>query len=180
MHFCCRTLNYLRKGYWKRCFANLFFPTPSMDSQLVGQPPLYRHPVAKSSALRAKLEVVFGILFCFGYVRGQRENSKRRKVAVLSGAEPENSKSRKVAAFLEKSRVDLIHSFGIIHLISGYCHVLVRIVAVWVVWINVARPPSCMHLQIISEQSKFFSLEQIFRRIPTWNVSQTPWVCLDC
>ena len=36
-HLRCRTLSYLRRCYWKRCFANLFFPTASMDSQLAGQ-----------------------------------------------------------------------------------------------------------------------------------------------
>ena len=36
-HLRCRTLRYLRGCYWKRRFANLFFPTAGMASQLVGQ-----------------------------------------------------------------------------------------------------------------------------------------------
>ena len=49
-HLRYRTLGYLRRCYWKKCFANLFFPTASMHSQLVGQPPLHSHSTASSPA----------------------------------------------------------------------------------------------------------------------------------
>ena len=49
-HLRCRTLSDLRRCYWKRCFANLFFPAPSMDSQLVGQPPLHSHSYSELSS----------------------------------------------------------------------------------------------------------------------------------
>ena len=52
--------SYLRRCYWKRCFANLFFPTASMDSQLVGQPPLHSHSIASSPALQVGKPECYG------------------------------------------------------------------------------------------------------------------------
>jgi hypothetical protein len=40
---------YLTPGR-RLCFANLFFPTASIDSQLVEQPPLHSHSTASSPA----------------------------------------------------------------------------------------------------------------------------------
>ena len=59
-HLRCRTLSYLRRCYWKRCFANLFFPTASIYGQLIGQPPLHSYSIASSPALLAYKPECFG------------------------------------------------------------------------------------------------------------------------
>ena len=76
-------LGYLRRCYWKKCFANLFFPTASMHSQLVGQPPLHSHSTASSPAPRAYKPECYGAFQLSGPLQARtfaRKNVRRMLV----------------------------------------------------------------------------------------------------